>query len=188
MKSYFVFDVESIGLHGEAFAVAGGVFLENGTPQWEFQFACPIAECAGSVDDLRWVLENVPALKVTHSLPVGIRQAFWECWEKAKREGATMAAECLWPVEAGFVSRCVADDPEARKWNGPYPFLEISSFLVAAGMDPMATYPRLAREEPAHSPLCDARQSARLLAEALLKLPGGSAHPFFYASVYSRGL
>ena len=30
---FFVIDVESVGLHGEGFAVAGGVYLRNGAAQ-----------------------------------------------------------------------------------------------------------------------------------------------------------
>ena len=39
--------------------------------------------------------------------------------------------------------------------------------MLCAGMDPMATYDRLPAELPRHDPLADARQSARLLVEAL---------------------
>lgn len=170
MKRYFVFDVESVGLHGEGFAVAGGVYLENGAAQWEFRYACPLAEAEGDEPDRQWVKENVPVISETHRSPKAMRDAFWVEWEKAKAEGAIMAADCLWPVEAGFVARCVYDDIEDRKWAGPYPFLEISSVLLAAGMDPLANYDRMPSELPKHEPLADARQSARLLSEALSKL------------------
>jgi len=170
MKSYFVFDVESVGLHGEGFAVAGGVYLENGAAQWEFCFACPVDEATGFSDDRQWVKDNVPVITETHRSPRALRESFWTRWLKAKAEGALMAAECLWPVEAGFVSACIQDDYAARKWAGPYPFVEISSVLMAAGMDPMAKYERQPSEMPEHSPLGDARQSARLLATALAKI------------------
>jgi hypothetical protein len=167
MKSYFVIDVESIGIHGEGFAVAGGVYLENGAAQWEFCMSCPSNEAEGENCDREWVKNNVPLIEVTHRSPRAMREAFWLMWEKAKLQGATMAAECLWPVEAGFVARCIYDDIETRKWNGPYPFLEISSVMTAAGMDPMKTYDRTQSEKPAHHPLSDVRQSARLLSIAL---------------------
>lgn len=171
MNSYFIFDVESVGLHGEGFAVAGGVYLENGSTQWEFCYACPIDECEGSEDDRKWVKENVPPMPETHRTPSGVRDAFWGAWMKAKTQGATMAAECAWPVEAGFLARCIHQDMEARKWEGPYPLMEIASYMHAAGMDPMKTYERTPSEMPPHNPLGDARLSARLLAEALSKKP-----------------
>lgn len=170
MKSYFVFDVESVGLHGEGFAVAGGVYLENGTAQWEFKYACSIDECTGSDEDRAWVKENVPALQECYDGPRQLRDAFWAMWMKAKSEGATMAADCLWPVEGGFVAACIKDDIDARKWEGPYPFAEISSFLAAAGMDPLGKYDRTPSELPIHDPLADARQSARMLSIAIGKL------------------
>lgn len=172
-RPFFVFDVESIGLYGESFAVAGGVYI-NGTPEWEFQYACPRDSAPGEDCDREWVHENVPALTPSHNCPEGVREAFWAAWSNAREKypGILMAAECLWPVEARFVAACVEQNLPARKWSGPYPFVEVSSVMIAAGMDPMATHERQEGEKPAHHPLADARQSARLLATALQKSRG----------------
>lgn len=167
---FFVFDVESVGLHGEGFAVAGGLYLENGAVQWEFAFSCPIEECEGDDGDREWVKNNVPVLEITHRTPRSMRESFWEKWENAKSQGAAMAVECGWPVEAGFLARCIYQDIKNRKFSGPYPLQEIASFMTAAGMDPMATYARTPSEMPQHNPLADARQSARLLSEAIKKI------------------
>lgn len=165
---FFVFDVESVGLHGEGFAVAGGIYI-NGSARSEFRFCCPLEEAEGDDTDREWVRANVPVMEITHRDPRGIREAFWAKWIEAKKQypGIKMAGECVWPVEAGFVSRCIRRNAEDRKWQGPYPLHEIASFMHAAGMDPMATYERQPSELPAHEPLADARLSARLLAEAL---------------------
>lgn len=164
-----MFDVESVGLHGEGFAVGGGVFLANGAIQWGFRMACPTDECIGTDEGRKWVKENVPQLEITHRSPRQMRDEFWNRWSKAKREGALMAADCGWPVEANFVGSCITDDP-SRMWDGPYPFHEIATFLEAAGMDPVAKYPRTPSELPQHDPYADAVQSARLLSEAISKL------------------
>lgn len=169
ISSFFVFDVESIGLHGEGFAVAGGVYLSNGAVQWEFGFSCPTDKAEGLRGDRQWVDQNVPVLEVTHRDPIGLRMAFWKLWTNAKHSGAEMAAECLWPVEARFVHDCIRDDAQ-RLADAPYPFHEISSVMLAAGMNPLATYDRTPSERPPHNPLADSRQSARLLSEALSKL------------------
>ena len=168
---FFVFDVESVGLHGEAFAVAGGVYI-NAAAQSEFRFCCPLEEAKGDDDDREWVKSNVPVMEITHRNPAAVREAFWSEWEEAKKRypGITMAGECIWPVEAGFVAACIRQEIADRKWSGPYPFHEIASVMLAAGMDPMATYEREESEKPAHEPLADARQSARLLATALRSL------------------
>lgn len=167
-NAFFVFDVESVGLHGEGFAVAGGVYID-GAAQSEFRFCCPLDTAKGEPDDRAWVIQNVPLMDVTHRSPQGLRLAFWAEWEKAKcqYDGIVMAGECIWPVEASFVTACIADDPVTRRWAGPYPLHEIASLMLAAGMDTMATYDRMDSELPKHDPLADARQSARLLATAL---------------------
>ena len=168
---FFVFDVESIGLHGEGFAVAGGVYFSDGTvdPDSEFVFSCHPDEAEGRKEDRKWVKENIPYIKGADGKPRDVRLAFWKHWlaYKSKYPQLVMAAECAWPVEANFLSACVADDGTARNWEGPYPLHEIASYLVAAGMDPMASYDRLQSEMPKHHPLGDARQSSRLLCEAL---------------------
>lgn len=166
--TFFVFDVESVGLHGEGFAVAGGVYLA-GSSQWEFCYACPTDEAEGDLEGRRWVKENVPEMDITHRDTYGLRLAFWEAWERAKSGSAEMAAECLWPVEARFLRDCITDDAQ-RLASAPYPIHEIASVMLAAGMDPLATYDRTPSEMPRHNPLADARQSARLLSEALAVL------------------
>lgn len=169
MRSFFVFDVESIGLHGEGFAVAGGVYLENGAVQWEFCFCCDPNQAEGLASDRDWVMRNVPVMEITHRSPYMVRRAFWHVWEKAKANGAQMAAECLWPVEARFIRDCIKEDAQ-REIATPYPFHEIASVMLASGMDPLAAYDRTPSEMPPHNPLTDARQSARLLSEALSKI------------------
>lgn len=168
---FFVFDVESVGLHGEGFAVAGGISI-GGVLQEEFCYSCPPEEATGNSEDLDWVKDNVPVLDITHRTPKLLRAAFWRRYTAAKENhpGLIMAAECGWPVEAGFLARCIYDEMPARKWEGPYPFHEIATYMLAAGMDPMATYNRTPSELPKHHPLADARQSARLLHEAMTRL------------------
>lgn len=165
---FFIFDVESIGLYGEGFAVAGGVYLD-GAPQWEFCFCCPRGKAEGLQADRDWVNQNVPMLILNENDPRGLRMSFWSAWETAKAEGAQMAAECLWPVEARFLRDCIIDDAQ-RLATAPYPCHEIASVMLSAGMNPMATYDRTPSELPRHNPLADARQSARLLFEALARM------------------
>ena len=164
---FFVIDVESVGLHGEAYAVAGGLYKASGERLSEFAFACPISLCAGTNDDRAWVADNTPMLKPTHCTPAGMRDDFWSRWMAAKKEGAVMVADCLWPVEANFLARCVQDYPATRNWEGPYPFMDVASVLFAAGMDPLKQYDRLPEELPVHDPKADVRQSARMLCKAL---------------------
>jgi hypothetical protein len=168
---YFVFDVESIGLHGEGFAVGGGVYGDEGNARWEFCFCCPTDTAEGLMEDRKWVENNIPTMEITHRSPLPLRMAFWDQWEKAKEQypNIIMAGECIWPVEANFLSRCIADDAQRLK-TAPYPCHDISSIMLAAGMNPMKTYDRTESEKPVHNPLADARQSARLLSKALRRI------------------
>lgn len=170
-STFFIFDVESVGLHGEGFAVGGGVYIA-GAAQSEFRFCCPLEEAEGDDADRAWVKANVPVMDVTHRCPSAVREAFWKEWQiaKARYPTITMAGECIWPVESGFVARCIYQDKAERNWKGPYPFHDIASVMLAAGMDPMASGSRDASELPAHDPLADARQSARLMAEAMRRV------------------
>lgn len=167
MKLYFVFDVESIGLHGEGFAVGGGVYLEDGSALSEFRFACPVDSAFGDNDGRRWVKENCPVFEITHRNPRLMRDAFWEAWAEAHMRGAVMAADCPWPVEARFVAQCVTEEINEREGLGPYPFIDIGSVLLAKGKDPLGVFERTTSELPKHDPLADARQSARILCENL---------------------
>lgn len=176
----FIFDVESIGLYGEAFAVAGGVYVPGQTGLIylrEFTFSCPPERARGRTEDREWVAANVPDLSPRCPTARSIRDAFWAQWTEARQQfpGIVMAADCSYPVETGFLVACIRDALDDRNWSGPYPLVDIGSILLASGRDPLAYYPRNEDECEAHHPLHDARQSARLYFEALADLVDQSA-------------
>jgi hypothetical protein len=181
---YMVIDCESIGLHGETFAVGwvvidhSGQELEHATLASDFRWSKGAhygSREVGDVDDFDWVKQHVPA-EVRESREFSsarqVRDIFWARWQHWRSRGALLAADVAWPVEARFLSDCVRDVNHARDFAGPYPLLDIASVRFAAGLDPVATVPRLPGEEPAHDPQADARQSARLLIEALQRIRG----------------
>ena len=170
---FFVFDVESIGLYGEGYAVGGGLYYANGHSESEFEFACDPGVALGTAEDRKRIEENVKDLEVTHKTPVGVRGAFWAALTAAKKKypNILIAADCCYPVEARFLGACVKDDYRTRKDQAPYPLHDIATVLLAAGMNPLAKYDRLPDELPVHNPLKDARQSARLLSLALTRTP-----------------
>ena len=170
MPKFFVFDVESIGLHGEAFAVAWVVVDRDGTTLEEGCYSCPPEYARGLSANRKWVADNVPPLQKTHEDPRELRQAFWEKWTEWSGLGTQAVADCPWPVEAKFLSACVDDDLKKREWRGPYPLLDLGSIMLSIGLDPLESHDRLPNEIPAHHPLCDARQSARLLIDSLNKV------------------
>jgi len=169
-----VFDVESIGLHGEGYAVGFTVVDMNGKEIDSGTYSCDPENADGWPKNRKWVAENVPDIQVTHEHPVDVREAFWNKWAEWKKKGAVLVADCAWPVEAGFLGDCVNDEPHKREWGGPYPLHDLASVFMAADINPLGKYDRKPNELPEHHPLSDARQSARLLIETLKKLPFGA--------------
>jgi hypothetical protein len=175
---FMIFDVESIGLHGEGFAVGYVVVDRTGREEDAGLFHCDPDHATGRPAGRAWVAANVPDLAGPRGRAIGnrpghrtaprhVRDLFWAAWDGWKANGAALAADCPWPVEARFLIACIDDDPIAREWRGPYPLIDVASVRLAAGLDPLGTADRLPDELPAHDPLRDARQSARLLIEAL---------------------
>ncbi len=164
---FMVIDVESIGLHGQGFAVAWVVVKRGGKCHEQGYLACDPALCEGPEDSRLWVAENVPPLTVTSPDRAHLLNEFWAVWRSWADKGAVLVADCAWPVEAGFLFDCVKQDPVGREWTGPYPLYDLASICLVFGLDPTATRARLADEMPAHHPLMDARQTARQLLEVV---------------------
>ena len=164
---FMVIDVESIGLHGQGFAVAWVVVKRDGECLEQGYLACDPALCEGPDESRLWVAENVPPLVKTCNDRAQLLNEFWEVWRSWADEGAVMVADCGWPVETNFLSDCVKQDPVGREWTGPYPLYVLASICLVFGLDPTATRARLADEMPAHHPLMDARQTARQLLEVV---------------------
>lgn len=174
-KYFFVFDVESIGLHGEGFAVAW-VVIDAKTSERvdERAILCSPDSALGTGFDRQWIEDHV----IHHLEPLGkedryptprdVRGQFWIAWLHWRERGAWMAADVCWPVEARFLFDCVHASG-IRKSAAPYPLIDIASARLAVGLDPISVCERLSDERPAHHPLADSRQSARLLIEALEK-------------------
>lgn len=162
---FLVFDVESVGLHGEGFAVGWCVVDLKGGYHADGWVSCPSAKAFGTDEDRAWVHANIEE-RPDRNNPYEVRELFWSVWRDWAGLDAYLAADVPWPVEARFLAQCV-DDFAHNPFDGPYPLLDIASIRFARGFDPLATEPREANELPAHNPLNDARQSARLLLAAL---------------------
>lgn len=168
-----VLDVESVGLQGEGFAYGLVVVdLTTGQELDRDMAWCDPDHASGTDEGRAWIALNVmPGLYADKrhvppcASPHSVRDAFWAKWQQwaGPAHGATLWADCGWPVEARFLARCVDDKPVERTWQGPYPLHEIATAILLAGGDPLARTPRLADELPEHNPLADARQSARQL-------------------------
>lgn len=179
-----VFDVESIGLLGEGFAV-GAVVVDTaeGKERASLLVATDPRSAQGTDADREWIEEHVPhrtfgeedfeITRIYHAPSTMIvRDKFMVFWLHWRDRGALLAADVPFPVETNFLTAAVRDQPARQT---PYPLIDVASVLLAAGMDPLATYGRNDDETPAHHPTADARQSARLLLHALDRIRHGES-------------
>jgi hypothetical protein len=176
-RMYLFFDVESIGLHGEGFAVGWASYADDGSKQSEGYAACPPERARGDDEGRVWIAAHVvPGLPPPNrATPREVRDTFWQVWEAARTQGARLVCDVGWPVETSFLSACVADRPAERAWTGPYPLIDVSSVRLAAGLDPLHDEsPRQPDEVPDHHPLPDVRRAARLFFEALRRTRGAT--------------
>lgn len=164
---FMVFDVESISLHGEGFAVGYVVVDRKGREEAHGRFACPPDLAHGNKTNREWVEKNIPSLKMTHADPRMVRDAFWREWRFWRDVDAVLVADCAWPVEARFMNQCVDDLREEREWGGPFPLHDLASVILTRGGDPLKDHERKLSHTPVHDPLADARHSARLLIQYL---------------------
>lgn len=160
------FDVESNGLHGEAFAVGAVLVDGKGEVMEEFQARCPLPE---PLDP--WVKEHVlPPMKdmpETHPSPQAMRAGFWKWYLPAKGKANYVLACNPYPVEARFLIACQEDDMATRYFEHPFPLLDLGTLYVSAG----AT---------------TGEQRDRLVAEASAGTPNLEHHPRFDAWVAAR--
>lgn len=169
------FDVESNGLHGEAFAAGAVLITLQGEIVDEFNGRCPIK---GEVDD--WVKENVlPAMKdmpENYGSTKELRGAFWQWYKQAKEQADLVVVKNSYPVETRFLAACQDDDLEARYWDHPFPLIDLASMFLQAGIKPLAVTYKLVEEKLEgqnlqHHPRWDAWVTALAAIEAL-KLSG----------------
>lgn len=168
---FMVFDVEAIGLHGEGFAFGFVVIsTEHGDRVAEARASCSPMAAKGDAAGVAWVIANVPPMNATHTCPQALRSSFWRRQRDWAVRGGVLVADVGWPVEANFLAACIADAPDDRAWDGPYPLHELASIALALGANVDELWAERQPDElPAHDPLNDARHSARILAQ-LLKL------------------
>jgi hypothetical protein len=173
------FDVESLGLYGEGFAV--GAVVHDGamevaslfehcdymrTPEAQLPVADPRNRSA-------WIVEHVvPVLgAATCDSPRQVRDRFWALYQKwsaiVKSEHKStlhVVADCGAPVETNFLEACVRDALEERQWMAPFPLHEVQTGVLLSGY--ALADERRPDELPRHHPLYDARQSARIWRES----------------------
>ena len=166
------FDVESNGLHGAAFSVAGLLMNSDRKTLSQFVARCPIV---GPVD--AWVSENVlgPMESIKDTAPNAhtMRTAFWDWYLEVKARTDIIVAANPYPVEARFLIDCQNDDMLARGFDHPFPYLDLSSMLYTLGyktaVERRAFVKKAVRDftGDSHNPLWDAKATGLAALEAV---------------------
>ncbi len=158
------FDLETNGLHGNAFAVGAVVMGVNGKVHTEFSGRCPIKEAVDS-----WVAANVLPAITDMQIKFGsyreLREAFWEWYLKAELQADYVLVSNGYPVEYRFLIQCQEENLSERYWQHPFPILDLTSLLLGAGRDASEKshlIARIIREGgfSRHHPLHDAKATA----------------------------
>lgn len=161
-ENVLVFDVESISLHGEGFAV-GAVVANKKTSVIIDRFELLSEEGEGKAND--WVKENIiPHLLSMNTCQTNLqlRDQFYAFYMKWK-DSCDIYSDVNFPVETNFLSAIVADNPQEREWNMPYPLLDVAD-IVDISIDRLQECGKnLIKHHPAH----DAEASAICLLKRL---------------------
>ncbi len=156
-KKVAVFDVESVGLYGEGFAFGMVLYDHKGDKIEEFFYACNPDQADGFPEGRDWLRVHLPEMDFNCDRVPMVRHHFSKIYEKLEKDTYFMA-ECPYPVETTFL---------AQAGVSPYPLFDVSSILFARYGQFVETLPRFYDEYPKHNPLCDARQSGRLMWDAM---------------------
>ncbi len=158
-KNLFFLDAETDGLYGEFISIA--VIVTDSDFREVERFYGGIKKSTLQVKN-EWVRENViPILGDYQEFDTEeeLMTAMWNLWFKY-RENAYAVADVMYPVEARLFERLVKMDSENRIYQGPYPFLDISSMLFIKGFDPVTDRPVLTSANPSlrHNAVYDVEQ------------------------------
>ena len=166
------FDLETNGLHGQAFAV--GAVIVDGQGDILDQFTGR-TDIAGSVDP--WVKENV--LPVIEDMPINcksyneLKEGFWNWYIEAEAKSDYVLVNNGYPVEYRFLLDCQEADIERRYWQHPFPILDLLSLLIQIGEEPHGNDNEFIREffekypPKPHNPLWDATMAVLAAFKAL---------------------
>ncbi len=128
------FDVESNGLHGQAFAVGAVVIDTKGKVLDRFTGRTRIV---GQVDP--WVEKNVVPvigdMSITQRTSKDLREDFWRWFQRALETADYVVVSNGYPVEYKFLLECQGHDLEERYWQHPFPILDLTTLMLRIEAD-----------------------------------------------------
>ena len=158
------FDLESNGLHGQAFAVGAVVVDMQGEVLDKFTAR---VEIVGELDD--WVAKNVipfiEDMSISHKTYNDMCSDFWTWFVKAQELSDYVVVQNGYPVEYSFLLDCQNQDLNTRYWQHPFPILDITSMQIQAGLSPeerIVSEKNILKQNKLskHHPLHDAQSTA----------------------------
>lgn len=159
------FDLETNGLHGNAFAVGAVVIDAKGKVHDQFTGRCRLT---AKVDP--WVKTNVlPAIvdmPISHANSRELREAFWHWYLQAEAKSDYVLVNNGYPVEYRFLIQCQEENLDERYWQHPFPILDLFSLLIQVGYRSTSSRNKLIAEMlkqerySIHNPLHDAKLAA----------------------------
>lgn len=174
MKKFLMFDVESLGLHGTAFAVGAVVCTEKGEEIATFELlsqeglkaAQKLAEVEQQQAETpynRFFTNMLPKLSDMPTCETNkeLRKEFYHFMKEWIDEGAEIWSDCNFPVETNFLTSIVNDFSEEERntymaITMPYPLYDLSNFM---NVNISRTENGLPFPVRAHNPLDDSKAS-----------------------------
>lgn len=189
MQGLFVVDAETDGLHGEFLSVAAIVTDGDFCEKHRFYGAVRNAE---SIVENEWVRENVlPGIdnaEVMYDDSRQLRAAFWQFWLE-HRQGRMCLADVPCPVESRLFELCAIENGARDKMLTPYPLFDLSTYLLAKGIDPLSDRQKLAGNAQLvrHDAMDDVQMTLRIFKEIYTMPIPYSYHTFFLPFVFDDG-
>lgn len=164
MRNKFLFvDAETDGLYGSFLSIA--VILTDYEGNEIERYYWGINPKTLQIQS-EWVMQNVVPIMGDYEICRNedeLLDKFWNVWDK-NRENTFAVADVCYPVESTLFQRCVLHDLEERQMKGPFPLLDLSSMLLAKGIDPLVDRVELSDEngKKMHNALTDVEISVEI--------------------------
>ena len=169
---FLCFDLESNGLHGQAFAIGAVVMGTDG--EFHDQFTARV-RVTNKLDD--FVKDNIVPLlddmPITHTDYKAMCEDFWQWFMAVQKKSDYVLVSNGYPVEYRFLLDCQQANLEERYWQHPFPIIDLASLLLPlSGSEDTnkSTLIKWAQTEHKlrnHHPLDDAKATALIAFEAL---------------------
>ena len=169
-KNLFFIDAETDGLYG-SFISVGLIVTDCNCDEIE-SFYYGVSRNNLKITD-KWVEKNVlPILGdyVECQDENELINRVWSIWLKYA-DVSYAVADVMFPVEARLFTECVRRHP-GSDMKGPFPLIDLSSLLLAKGIDPLADRESLVNKElenvARHNALDDVRMSIEIWKKYML--------------------